>query len=167
MLQPDLSTDERRALEASFKPDKFRGLRGPVAIPDGWERELNRIDSRMVLRWQPLWKRYAVFMRMGSGKLYSQPVHLIENDHGGCRPPNTYDLYLIRKAAWLARVRGVSAWIEHMDRTLAADQRAAYERQERLMDDGFDRLCRAGNLTVNSLGRTRKAVTSGRKLAGV
>lgn len=168
MLKLDLSTEERRALEASFKPDRFKGLRGPVHVSEDWLRELARIDGSLVLRWQPKWSRYAVFKRMSAtGQLYSQPVLIIQTDNGGCRAPNSHDLFMIRKANWMAREYGVSAWIEHMDRTIAEEQKCSRERQDRKMDDGFDRLCRAGNLTVNSLGRTRKAVTNGRKLVGV
>lgn len=154
--------------EACFLPDKFRDLQGPAAVSRDWKRELERIDSRLVLRWQPKWGLYAVFLRVENGaRLWPHPVHLIRRDDGGYRPPNSHDLYEVRKANWIARHNGTRAKIDALDRHLAAQERYEAERRDRILRDALRSRVRKHDLTAADFGITRRAWTPGRAPAGL
>ena len=95
----EMTLEDIRQIEAGFHRDEFAGLRGPISVDPSFLEALERIDSRLALRWIPWMERYSVWLRMEhSGKLWPQPVHVIQNENREFRRPDNRDLEAIRKA---------------------------------------------------------------------
>lgn len=162
----ELTAAEKQQAIDSFIPDKFRDLTGPVRVSKDWLRELSRIDPKLVLRWQPFWRRYAVFMVMETGKLWSQPVHIVATAADGMRVPDSRDLSAIRQANWHFRnsgakdkINALARWDE--DRLKADREHMRNSAHERARD-----ACRRNDVSTSRfaaehLGITRKAWTDG------
>lgn len=150
----------------NFVPDRYEGLRGPSVAPY-FLAELERIDARLVLRWHPYQHLYMVFLRMpATRKVWSQPVHIVRDGSGRYRPPATHDLDCIRKASWHARHEGATAWIEHMDRVIAQQDRDSRESRDRAAQKWASEVARRYDLNVGDfkdMGVTREVVGANKR----
>lgn len=145
--------------------DKFRDLKGPVTVSRDWTDELKRIDSRLVLRWQPFWGKYAVFTRFTyCGKLWSQPTHIIQSPGGGFRAPDKRDLEAIRYANYMSQKEGYKAWIEAMDRRMAEAEKAGQEQSLAIARQVARRMAEKYDLTARKL-MTMAGIDGGTRVA--
>ena len=158
-----ISHQDHVEILAACPRDRYRDLAGPCHPGPAWEAELARIDPRLVLRYQPVWGKYAVFCRMErSNRLWHQPVHIIETAERRLRKPDGRDLAAIRKARYLAERSGARASIDAMDRRLAAQECSDREDRYRLIHAHVSEAARRHDLTYADFGKTIKPFTTRR-----
>jgi len=162
----DLPAGVVRDIESSMKPDRYRTLRGPFSpASDSLMEELHRIDSRLVVRWDPRYYRYAVWLKLpATGRLWPQPVMRLVREDGSPRKLNRRDLYLIRREAYLSRRSGWQRKIRDLDRGLASMERAGTEAVAKERYERCERFCRQNDIRPWDLGLgrlSRGAIFSG------
>ena len=157
----EMTLEDIRQIEAGFHRDEFAGLRGPISVDPSFLEALERIDSRLALRWIPWMERYSVWLRMEhSGKLWTKPVHVIQNENREFRRPDNRDLEAIRKANWMMRTEGADGFIREMDRAISArDGKLADEHRARACQEWAARAARKYDLTVADFGKVRGTAT--------
>jgi hypothetical protein len=89
--------------ESGFKPDMYRDLSGGISVDPDFIKELNRIDPRLVLRWDPFDPCWKVWIRMSDGRLWCRPTWECRHPETG-RPwkPQGYDIRQIQITKWRA-----------------------------------------------------------------
>ncbi len=159
------STEINEVLEKCPR-DKFKDLRGPVTISREFLAELERIDNRLVIRWQPIWNRYAVFCRMDRvGRLWHQPVHIVQTPEKGYRSPDSRDLAAIRKAHYYASRNGARAQIDALDKRLVMQDKEQEETRDRVLRKYVGEAARRRNMTLRDLEITARPFADNRRAA--
>lgn len=149
-------TDNRFLQNHGFTRDRFRDVSGPVSV-DGFAKQIDEIDPNLVVRWQPLWKRYAVFHRLKSGLLRSQPCHIVCDANDGFRKPDSRDVKAIRMAAHTFKNTGPRAWVDHLNASTDAQEAARDYQSDKLLRGAVATQARDADLTTADLGHTRKS----------
>ena len=159
---PSLESGEvTRAIESSFKPDKHKGLRGPISVDPFFEKDLAKIDSRLALRWNPFHGLYMVWMKMSSDRLWSQPTHVIHDGRWGFRTPGPRDLRVLKVANHMAQK------LDYRAREAAAEknddielEKARYSRQV-AMQEMTQQVAKKFDLTAGKMFDGDFAITRG------
>jgi len=159
----EMTLEDIRQVEAGFHTDRYAGLRGPISVDPSFLEALQRIDSRLVLRWIPWMRRYSVWLSLEhSHRLWPQPVHVIQTAEREFRRPDNRDLEAIRKANWMMRAEGADGFIREMDRAISArDGKLADEHRLRACQEWAARAAKKYDLTAADFGKVRGSLVAG------
>jgi len=141
-----------------FIPDRYQDVSGPVAIDHSFQEALSRIDSRLVLRWQPKWRLYAIFFKFPNGLLRSQPCHIIEDGNLGFRKPDARDLRVVQQASSIYAKEGLAAWTRMLAEREAAQEADRSASVRSAVQDRCAEMAREHDLTAKDFGKVRLPV---------
>ena len=142
--------------EAMLRRDIYQGIPGAISVDPDFVMGLERIDPRLVLRWDPRVWVWQVWLRITDGWLWCMPTWECRNPETGMPwKPCGWDLDKIRKLKWEAEHR---SWKEREEETLRQEREVeAAERYQRelLRRESGMRIAKLGDMTHLKLGHTR------------